>query len=127
GGADETGAVASDAERPPEADVRSDEERGADGEPDGDPARERLVRLADRLLEPGGEGDDPEQDPVVPVAERAQRELGAPLLRGRLECALDVLLVAEVDPPERRAEAEREQRDEDEAAVERQPRRSRAD
>jgi hypothetical protein len=67
--------VPPDAEGPSKTDVADDEEGGAGGKPDRDPSPDRVERVADRLLETGGHGDDAEQDPVVPVAEATQCEL----------------------------------------------------
>ena len=76
--------------------------------------------MADRLLQAGGDGDDAEQDAVVPVAEPDQREIGAVLGRGVLEGGFDLVLVAEVGPPQRCAQAQREEGRDDQPAVDRQ-------
>ena len=73
---------------------------------DADPARERLVRVADRFLQPGRNRDDTEQQPVVPVPERrsARDVHAAPRRAVSIACSTRVL-VAEVQPPERGASA----------------------
>ncbi len=91
----------------------------------GEQAAERLVGVADRLLEPGRDRDDPEEQPGVPVPERDERELRAPFLRRVDHRLLDRSLVREVHPPERGGEREREQRDDHDADVELEIRRPR--
>ena len=120
-GGDEPDAAPPEPERSSEADLADDEERRARCELRGDPRVERVVRIADGLLETRRDRDDAQQEPVVPVAERRQGEPRSALLRRVDHRSLDRVLVGEVQPPEGGRECEREQGDEREPEVELEP------
>jgi hypothetical protein len=120
----EPASAAPDAERAPKADVAHEKQGDATSELARDPDIQRVVRGADGRLEPSRDRHDTEQEPVVPVAERDEREI-VPSSRRRFgHCSLDLALVDEVRPPERRGERERKQGDEHEVGVELQRRRA---
>ncbi len=58
----------------PEPDRANGEQCDSRTKLEGDPGLEWIVRIGDRLLEPCRNRDDAEDQPVVPVPERSQRE-----------------------------------------------------
>src|SRR4249919_3212035 len=83
--------------------------------------------VSDRLLESCGDGDDPQHEPVVPVAEPEEREPRPSRGRGGPHGALDILLVTEVQPPESRTQRERQERHEHQPEIDGDSGSSRAD
>jgi len=120
-GGDEPDAAPPQPERSPEADLADDEERRARRKLRGDPCIQRVVRIADGLLESRRDRDDAQEEAVVPVAERRQGDPGSTLLRHVDHRSLDRVLVGEVQPPERGREGQREQGDDSEPRFELEP------